>query len=87
MFCLLIYGTTVFFSYTQATLPLNTKNICRYASENEMLRTKTTELIRRIQAEDQSEQINKLNLLLSEIIPQSLFISYMFEVHIGKKRL
>ncbi|VDO26255.1 unnamed protein product, partial [Brugia timori] len=47
------------------------QQIARYASENEMLRTKIAELIRRIQAEDQSEQINKLNLLLSEIIPQN----------------
>uniref|UniRef100_A0AAF5PKW8 Angiomotin C-terminal domain-containing protein n=1 Tax=Wuchereria bancrofti TaxID=6293 RepID=A0AAF5PKW8_WUCBA len=47
------------------------QQIARYASENEMLRMKIAELIRRIQAEDQSEQINKLNLLLSEIIPQN----------------
>ncbi|CAG9540094.1 unnamed protein product [Cercopithifilaria johnstoni] len=47
------------------------QQIARYASENEMLRTKIAELIRRIQAEDQSEQINKLNLLLNEIIPQN----------------
>ncbi|KAM3728326.1 Angiomotin-like protein [Dirofilaria immitis] len=47
------------------------QQITRYTSENEMLRTKIAELIRRIQAEDQSEQINKLNLLLNEIIPQN----------------
>uniref|UniRef100_A0A1I8ECH3 Uncharacterized protein n=1 Tax=Wuchereria bancrofti TaxID=6293 RepID=A0A1I8ECH3_WUCBA len=47
------------------------QQIARYVSENEMLRTKIAELIRRIQEEDQSEQINKLNLLLSEIIPQN----------------
>ncbi|KAL3990366.1 hypothetical protein ACH3XW_31455 [Acanthocheilonema viteae] len=47
------------------------QQIARYASENEMLRTKIAELIRRMQAEDQSEQINKLNLLLNEIIPQN----------------
>ncbi|VDK69243.1 unnamed protein product [Litomosoides sigmodontis] len=47
------------------------QQIARYASENEMLRTKAAELIRRIQTEDQSEQINKLNLLLNEIIPQN----------------
>ncbi|OZC05292.1 hypothetical protein X798_07728 [Onchocerca flexuosa] len=47
------------------------KDDCRCTSENEMLRTKIAELIRRIQAEDQSEQINKLNLLLNEIIPQN----------------
>lgn len=64
-------------SYIRLLLLLFTKNVYRYASENEMLRTKIAELIRRIQAEDQSEQINKLNLLLNEIIPQSLFISHM----------
>ncbi|VDO27561.1 unnamed protein product [Onchocerca flexuosa] len=47
------------------------QQIARCTSENEMLRTKIAELIRRIQAEDQSEQINKLNLLLNEIIPQN----------------
>ncbi|VDN00865.1 unnamed protein product [Thelazia callipaeda] len=47
------------------------QQITRYASENEMLRAKVAELIRRIQMEDQSEQINKLNLLLNEIIPQN----------------
>lgn len=64
-------------SYIRLLLLLFTKNVYRYASENEMLRTKIAELIRRIQAEDQSEQINKLNLLLNEIIPQSLFIFHM----------
>uniref|UniRef100_A0A915Q7D9 Angiomotin C-terminal domain-containing protein n=1 Tax=Setaria digitata TaxID=48799 RepID=A0A915Q7D9_9BILA len=47
------------------------QQMARYVSENEMLRTKLTELVRRMQAEDQSEQINKLNLLLNEIIPQN----------------
>lgn len=62
------------------TFIIVSKNNYRYASENEMLRTKIAELIRRIQAEDQSEQINKLNLLLNEIIPQSLFIFHMLYI-------
>uniref|UniRef100_A0A915BY13 Angiomotin C-terminal domain-containing protein n=1 Tax=Parascaris univalens TaxID=6257 RepID=A0A915BY13_PARUN len=47
------------------------KQIARYAAENEMLHERVDELTQRLQIEPQADQLNKLNLILNEMIPQN----------------
>ncbi|VDK53966.1 unnamed protein product [Anisakis simplex] len=42
-----------------------------YATENEMLREQVDKLTQRLQIEPQADQLNKLNLILNEMIPQN----------------
>ncbi|VDM43707.1 unnamed protein product [Toxocara canis] len=47
------------------------KQVARYAAENEMLHERVEELTQRLQIEPQADQLNKLNLILNEMIPQN----------------